>query len=61
MTILPFCTHAGSRFGTSLTTIRRLCPMAVVAMGLPVRGDRVDQAGCAVTHWLREADLTSGR
>lgn len=57
VTIYPFCTHEGSRFGTSLTTIANLCPAATVGLGLPVRGNRVQQADAAVRHWLVDNGL----
>ena len=37
-TIVPFCTHAGSRLGASVRTITSLCSNSIVAEGLAVRG-----------------------
>lgn len=53
-TILPFCTHEGSRFGSSLSAISRILPQATVQPGLPVRGSKVDVAQRAVTNWLQQ-------
>ena len=36
-TIYPLVTHGGSRFGSSLDDIKKLCPQAVVGDGLSVR------------------------
>ncbi|WP_269848646.1 flavodoxin [Methanosarcina horonobensis] len=40
-TIVPFCTHEGSRLGRSITDITRLCPQSTVLNGLAVRGREV--------------------
>ncbi|MGM0213778.1 flavodoxin [Enterococcus sp. AZ109] len=51
-TIYPFCTHEGSGLGSSEQELRQLCPTAVVAVGLPIRGSRVDRADKAINNWL---------
>jgi len=37
-TIVPFCTHEGSRLGQSISDIERLCPNATLLDGLALRG-----------------------
>lgn len=52
--ILPFCTHEGSGWGSSVQDIQRLCPLAHVKVGLPVRGSRADKSQRAVENWLQQ-------
>lgn len=40
-TIVPFCTHEGSRLGRSVTDINKLCPQSTMLDGLAVRGRNV--------------------
>ncbi len=51
--ILPLCTNEGSGMGRSEADIRRLCPEADVAPGLPVKGSAAKDAGPAIEAWLR--------
>lgn len=37
-TIVPFCTHEGSRLGRTVTEIKKLCPRSTILDGLAVRG-----------------------
>ena len=37
-TVIPFCTHAGSGFGRSLSTLEALLPESIILDGLAVRG-----------------------
>jgi flavodoxin len=53
-TIIPFCTHEGSRLGRSVPDIKRLCPDAAVEAGLDVRGGRVKSAQSDVAAWLNK-------
>lgn len=39
-TIIPFCTHNGSRLGTSVRDIERLAPAATILAGLALNGGR---------------------
>jgi flavodoxin len=39
-TIIPFCTHNGSRLGSSIRDIERLCPGAAILDGLALNGGR---------------------
>lgn len=51
-TILPLCTHEGSRMGSSESDIRSLCPNAALLDGLAVRGSSVSSAQSDVEKWL---------
>lgn len=53
-TIIPFCTHEGSRMGGSERDIRNICQSARVLKGLPIRGGAVHGAQDAITNWLRD-------
>lgn len=59
-TVIPFCTHEGSRFGRSERDLRRLCPQARILKGFEVRGSRVGQAREDVAQWLREIGMAKG-
>ena len=52
-TIVPFCTHQGSRFGETLSNIRTLCPQATLLEGLAVWGRDADNAHHEVSRWLQ--------
>lgn len=56
-TVVPFMTHEGSGMGRSEADVRRLCPGAEVAKGLPVRGGAVDRSEAEVERWLRASKL----
>ena len=58
-TVIPFCTHEGSRFGRSERDLRRLCPQARILKGFEVRGSRVGQARGDVETWLREIGMVN--
>lgn len=51
-TIIPFCTHEGSRLGQSAKDIRKLCPQSTILDGLAVRGGDVKKAQNQVSDWL---------
>ena len=59
-TIVPFCTHEGSRFGRSERDLQRLCPEARMLEGFEVRGSRVGQAQADVDAWLRRLGFLAG-
>ncbi|HBC91494.1 MAG TPA: flavodoxin, partial [Pelotomaculum sp.] len=40
-TIVPFCTHEGSRLGRSVEDITELCPQSTILEGLAIRGSSV--------------------
>ena len=52
-TIVPFCTHEGSGFGSSLEEIRRICRGAVIAEALEVKGCKVDENAERIAEWAR--------
>lgn len=56
-TLLPFCTHEGSRMGRSETDVQKLAPSATVLKGLPIRGSSVTSASAKedVKNWLQES------
>ncbi|MCX9026449.1 MAG: flavodoxin [Candidatus Methanoperedens sp.] len=56
-TIVPFCTHEGSRLGRSVTDITKLCPQSTILDGLAVRGGGVKNAPNEVSEWLRELEM----
>ncbi len=56
-TVVPFCTHEGSRLGRSVRDITRLCPKATVLEGLAVRGSSVKSAQDDVAGWLRKLGM----
>lgn len=52
-TIIPFCTHNGSRFSNTIRTIQELEPGAtVIEEGFTVNESNVVQAGQDVINWL---------
>jgi flavodoxin len=53
-TVVPFCTHEGSRLGRSVEDITRLCPHSTIRNGLAVRGGDAKNAGNDVSRWLSE-------
>lgn len=59
-TVLPFCTHGGSRLGRAEDDLKRLCPRAKILKGFEVSGSRASGAQDAVDAWLRKAGLPAG-
>jgi len=51
-TIIPFCTHEGSRLGRSENEIAKLCPKSKILDGIAIRGSEVDDADDKITEWL---------
>ena len=56
-TVLPVVTYAVSGLGTAVEDYAQACPGATIGDGLAVRGEEVNQAGDAVTSWLRRVGL----
>lgn len=56
-TIIPFCTHEGSRLGESESHIARIAPQATMLAGFESRGSSVNSAGDKVSAWLRELGM----
>ncbi len=59
-TVVPFCTHGGSRLGRAEDDLKRLCPRAKILKGFEVSGSRASGAQDAVDAWLRKAGLLAG-
>ena len=59
-TIIPFCTHGGSRLGHSQSDLKKLCPRARMLEGFEVYGTRAGTAQPAVDAWLRRIGLLPG-
>lgn len=53
-TIVPFVTHEGSRLGSSVSDIRKLCPDAKVLEGLAVQGKNVENSSNDVKKWVND-------
>lgn len=51
-TVIPFCTHGGSRFSGAIETIRKLEPKATVLDGYAVARDRVADSEEGISKWL---------
>lgn len=52
-TIIPFCTHEGSRMGRSETDLAKLVPNASLQKGLAIRGSNVSSASRDINSWLK--------
>lgn len=57
-TIVPFCTHAGSGMGNTVSVIRSVFPDATMLDGLAVRGTDSPNARNTVTDWLQRIGFT---
>ena len=56
-TILPLCTHEGSRMGSSEKDIASLCPEATLLDGLDVRGSSAASAQSDVERWIADSGI----
>lgn len=56
-TVIPFCTHGGSRFSRSVETITGMEKNARVVRGLSVAGRDVPEARQTVRNWLEKQNL----
>lgn len=56
-TVLPLCTHEGSRLGSSEREISNICPDAVLLGGLAVRGSDVNSARSDVEAWISNSGI----
>ena len=52
--IMPFCTHEGSGWGTSLQDLHDLCPTATIGQGLTLFGTTILDAEDDVRRWLQQ-------
>ncbi|WP_316859582.1 flavodoxin [uncultured Cohaesibacter sp.] len=64
-TIVPFCTHEGSRLGRSVEDLETLCPDATILSGLALRGASDGRivttsadAQNAVSDWIAELGIS---
>jgi flavodoxin len=53
-TLVPFCTHEGSRLGRSVSDISKLCQKSNILDGLEVRGSEVRNAQSKISEWLHK-------
>lgn len=51
-TIIPFCTHAGSRLGSSESDLAEICPDSTLLEGIAVSGSQVNSAQADVEAWI---------
>lgn len=56
-TILPLCTHEGSRMGSSEGAIAEICPDATLLDGLAVRGADASSAQVDVEAWINNSGI----
>lgn len=52
--IIPFCTHEGSRLGSSVQDIKKACPKAIIKQGLAIRGSDVTNSDKQVAEWVKK-------
>jgi len=57
-TIVPFCTHEGSRLGRSVSDISKLCPKSTLLDGVAIWGRDVKSAQNEVSEWLHKIKMT---
>lgn len=58
-TLIPFCTHGGSRFSQAEKTIATLEKGAKMQKGLAISRNNVNDSGESVSKWLRDMGMTS--
>ena len=51
-TIVPFCTHEGSRLGRSVSDLTRLAPGSTLLSGFEIKGSQVERGGDGLRAWL---------
>ncbi|MCC8168885.1 MAG: hypothetical protein LIO59_00600 [Oscillospiraceae bacterium] len=56
-TVIPFSTHGGSGWGSTLTELDELCPNAEFLDGFSTAGSNARSAGNEVIEWLSEIDM----
>jgi flavodoxin len=56
-TIIPFCTHLGSRLGQSITDISVLCPGSTLLEGFANSGRDMKNAQKELIAWLRKINI----
>ncbi len=58
-TLIPFCTHGGSRMGHSVTDMAKLCPKSKMLEGLAIQGRSVKNANKDVADWLKKLGFSA--
>lgn len=56
-TIIPFCTHAGSRQGRCFTDIAMVCQNSKIMDGIAISGNAVENAQQELEAWLQKINL----
>lgn len=58
-TLIPFTTHEGSRFGQSVSDLKRLNPRSTILDGLAIRGRSVKNSSTQkeISQWLNRLNL----
>lgn len=57
-TVIPFCTHGGSKFSDIVSTLKEMLPGATVMDGFEVYGENAADAENDVADWLKELGET---
>lgn len=58
-TIIPFCTHGGSRFSGAIKTIRGMEKQATVLDGYAIARERVDGSKDGILSWLKRIGMNN--
>lgn len=58
-TIIPFCTHEGSRLGVSEVSIARLVPDAALLGGFEVSGNQAADSQADMEQWLQGLEINA--
>lgn len=56
-TVVPFCTHGGSRFSSAIKTIREMEKNATVLNGYSIARDRVAESKEGILKWLEKIGM----
>ena len=56
-TVVPFCTHGGSRFSDAIKTIREMEKSATVLDGYAIARDRVNNSKDGILNWLKKIGM----
>lgn len=54
--IKPFCTHEGSRLGSSINDIKKLCPGAKIGKGIAIPGSSVQRYKKDIEKWIEQEE-----
>ena len=57
-TVVPFCTHGGSRFSDAIKTIREMEKVATVLDGYAIARDSVSSSKDGIQNWLKKIGMT---